>query len=339
MKKHFYYFVSSITQILLSIYAIINSESIMNDIMSTTSLLPEYMQEEITSISNIYVILIAAISLLINLLILFIIFRKTVTKKKIIALSILNIIFAPLELITYIAIINLILSITIKNDIIDKVEIPSLEIKRDKKYILKAIALTLVYVFQFFIKYLPINTNITGYIFEGILFILSIIAFLDIFKEEIKLFFSNFRSYMKYILPKIGGAYLIYIIVSLISISITKQTTSVNQQALETLNIWYLLFAAVIWAPIVEETIFRRCIRLFIKNDKLFIIVSALIFGLLHTMNESSLLNVIIVGLPYITLGGYLAYIYTKTNNSLSNMFSHMLINTFAVIVMILTSI
>ena len=337
MKKHLYYFISSIIQILLSIYAIINSESILNDILSTASLLPEYMQEEVNSLSNNYVIIIASISLLINLLILFMIFRKTVTKKKIVFLSILNIIFAPLELITYISIVNLILSITVKNDVINKVEIPSLEIKRNKNYIFKAIGLVLVYISQFFIKYLPFNAEILGYVLEGILFILSIIIFIDVFKEEIKLFFNNIKSYMKYILPKIGVAYLIYIIVSLISISITKQTTSVNQQSLETLNAWYLVYAAVIWAPIVEETIFRRCIRLFIKNDKLFIIVSALIFGLLHTISESSLLNVIIVGLPYITLGGYLSYIYTKTNNMLSNIFSHMLINTFAVIVMVLT--
>ena len=136
-------------------------------------------------------------------------------------------------------------------------------------------------------------------------------------------------------MPKLGICYIIYIIVSLISVFITKESTSVNQESLEKLSMLYIIPSAVIWAPIVEEAVFRRCIRFFIKNDKIFIIVSSLIFGLLHTIHEETLLNVFIIGLPYIALASYLSYIYTKTNNMFSNMFSHMFINSVAIVLIL----
>ena len=40
--------------------------------------------------------------------------------------------------------------------------------------------------------------------------------------------------------------------------------------------------------------------------------------------------------LPYASLGGILAYVYTKTNNICSSMFIHMLHNTIAIFIMIL---
>ena len=64
--------------------------------------------------------------------------------------------------------------------------------------------------------------------------------------------------------------------------------------------------------------------------------ILGLVFGLLHTIHEASILNIFVVGLPYMALGGYLAYIYTKTNNLFSNIFSHMFINTLAIIIMII---
>ena len=103
------------------------------------------------------------------------------------------------------------------------------------------------------------------------------------------------------------------------------------------LPIWYSLPLAIIYAPIVEETLFRGCIRRFIKNDKLFIIVSALVFGLLHTaFSEETIYNALVLAIPYATMGGFLAYIYTKTNNMLCNMSFHCFHNTIAMIISIL---
>ncbi len=341
MKKHLYFLFSSIAIILLNIYSIITCNDIVKEMIDSANTLPESMKQKVLDVymnnGNVYIIVIASISILLSLIMLLSIIRKTVTKRKFIVLSVLGLLFAPIDLITFISILNLVLCITIKNDIDIKVEIPNIEYKVNKKIITNSIILILVYLSQFLLKFITfIDPFILSIILEVILLILSIILFYEVFKKEIILFKNNFMSYIRYIMPKLGLCYIIYIIVSLISTSITKQASSVNQEALEQLSYWYVIPAAIIWAPIVEETLFRRCIRSFIKNDKLFIIVSAIIFGLLHTIHEATILNVFIVGLPYMILGGYLAYIYTKTNNLFSNIISHFFINSLALLIMLL---
>ena len=342
MRKHLYFFISSIINILLCIYSIVTSNEIAAEMLKSAKMLPESMREKVietySNNGNIYIIVMAVICILLNFVIFSAIIRKTVTRKKFIITSIFILLTAPIDLITLIAILNLVLCIMVKDDIIkSKITIPEIEYKTNKKLKITAIILVLIYALQFLLKYIPfIDKIVLTIIFESILLILSIVLFFNLFKEEFKLFFKNILSYILYIMPKLGIGYIIYIAVSLISVSITKQTTTVNQSSLEQLSYWYLVPAAVIWAPIVEETIFRRCLRFFVKNNKLFIILSALIFGLLHTIHEESLLNIFVIGLPYMALGGYLAYIYTKTNNLFSNIFSHMFINTLALIIMVL---
>ena len=140
---------------------------------------------------------------------------------------------------------------------------------------------------------------------------------------------------MRFIMPKIGIAYIFLFTASLISMLVTKSGTSVNQQNLESLPMLYTVFAAVLYAPIVEEVIFRGVIRRIIKNDTIFIVLSATIFGVLHTIGESSIFNIIFMSLPYVSLGAYLAYIYTRTNNIFSNITSHAIFNTISSIFML----
>ena len=61
--------------------------------------------------------------------------------------------------------------------------------------------------------------------------------------------------------------YIIFIAVTLASILIAQQGVSTNQSTLESLPIWFTFPAAVLWAPIVEESIFRGVIRRFFKNN------------------------------------------------------------------------
>lgn len=86
---------------------------------------------------------------------------------------------------------------------------------------------------------------------------------------------------------------------------------------------WFTIPAAVLWAPIVEELIFRGSLRRFIKNDKLFIVVSAVVFGLIHTIVETTLINVFVMAIPYMILGGFFAYVYAKTDNICNNILAH----------------
>ena len=87
--------------------------------------------------------------------------------------------------------------------------------------------------------------------------------------------------------------------------------------------------SVVILAPFIEEMAFRYSISTFIKNDYLFVIISSVLFGVLHGIG--------IVTSLYILLGAGLAIIYLMTNrNILSTIIVHVLNNAFAVITMMI---
>ncbi len=90
-----------------------------------------------------------------------------------------------------------------------------------------------------------------------------------------------------------------------------------------------MALSIAIFAPFIEEMVFRYSFSTFIKNDTLFVIISSLIFGILHGIG--------IVTILYVGLGALLAIIYLKTDkNIISSTIAHILNNTFAIITMII---
>lgn len=85
---------------------------------------------------------------------------------------------------------------------------------------------------------------------------------------------------------KLIGAYLSELIGFLLGI---KDLTSDNQNTIELLTgsaPAMMMISTVILAPILEEMIFRGAIRTVIKNKKVFITVSGLIFGSMHFIDS-----------------------------------------------------
>ena len=173
-------------------------------------------------------------------------------------------------------------------------------------------------------------------IFDVVLLSLTIYLFKTELINGFKDLKQQPKEYFHYLLQKYLIGMGIMIVVSTIAITITNNPVSVNQETLNSLPLWYILPASIIFAPIVEETVFRVCFRTFIKNDKIYIIISGLVFGYLHAMHEANLLNVIVMTLPYATLGSMFAYIYVKTNNPTGSMAVHAGHNTMASILSIL---
>jgi hypothetical protein len=177
--------------------------------------------------------------------------------------------------------------------------------------------------------------RIIALVFYSSTFIIAILYWNKRLLEYFKSFGKNFGTYIRYIISKIGIMALIYLFVSIVTIAITKQLSSENEKSLESMNKIIVSILALIYAPIVEETIFRGLIRNIVKNKIVYIIVSAICFGLLHTVGqEASILNTIVNALPYATIGGFLAYLYAETDNMSSNMFVHFIINLFATLIM-----
>lgn len=349
-EKRIYFMIESILSFLLSIYSmVVASETVketINELKKAYANFPQSFQDRVIGIydnSGVALIVIFAIIVMISSIILFIFSKNnTLLKHKglVITLSIFTFIFTDRLLVQLLGIVSFIIIISWKRknpeDYPEKVKpIPKLELKKSsKKDIIFGILLLVVYFSQFIWSNLLTN-NFTIILVEEIIFnilmlTLCLLVFLDQVKDNFKVFKDNFRSYMKFIMPRLGIAYVFLYVFSLISTLITKNATSVNQETLESLPTFYILPAAIIYAPIVEEILFRGVLRRFIKNNIIFIIVSAFVFGILHTMGESSILNVLIMALPYASLGAYLAYVYTKTNNIFSNITSHAIFNTIS---------
>ena len=356
MKRKIYFIISSIIQIIGALYIIINANQIvdlkLDSISETYSMFPTEFQEELANnLENggVEMLIITSIfQIILNAVVLRLATKNTIqdNKGKLVAISLLCFFTAESSIVTLISIINFIVALSIKrNKTKEKVVIPEAEYQKPtKKEIIFAIGLVLAYFSPYAIRNLipeDISMNVLKIIdisYNILLLILSILCFKDRLKRDIKLFKENAKSYIKYMLPKFGIMYIIFLISSIICILITGQADSVNQSTLESMPLWYTIPLAIFWAPIVEETIFRGVLRRFIKNNKLFIVISAVIFGLLHTIAEATIFNVIIMAIPYAILGGFFAYLYTKTENISCNILAHCFQNTIASLLMVTTA-
>ena len=224
-------------------------------------------------------------------------------------------------------------------------DIPKLTYKVDrflpgiKGILLCLLLIALYFAFVVFDIYVPedmIGAIIYSIVIYGSFIAISVIIFRNELVHGIKKFKENFKTYIHFCFSQYGYYLIFYFFAAIISFSLTKKQAA-NQEALQALPLWYLIPVALVYAPIVEETIFRGCFRrIFGKSNKLFIIVSGLVFGYLHAMNEVGLLNIFATMLPYATLGCCFAYMYTRSNNITCNMFLHFLHNGMTVILMIL---
>ena len=259
-------------------------------------------------------------------------------KGKVIAFSVISFFVSSSTFGTLFSFINFIVALCIQRknpeDFPEKKEMPKIEFKKPcKREFVFGIILAVVYFSQFLISFLipedlpKLPLFIIQILFYVVLFILAILAFYTELKKGFKLLKNNFRAYIQYILPRFGIMYVILVLSNLICTVIAQEGTSVNQSMIEEMSRWASVPLAVIWAPFVEELLFRGVLRRLITNKKLFIGTSALIFGLLHSIVELTLLNIIVMTIPYAILGGFLAYIYVKTENITTNISIHMFYN------------
>ena len=119
---------------------------------------------------------------------------------------------------------------------------------------------------------------------------------------------------------------------------ITNQKLSGNEEAIRSYIKefpLYMIFSSIIYAPFVEEIIFRKTIKDVIKNKYLFIIIAGLIFGIIHISNYRDI-NEIMHSISYIIMGINFAYIYYRTNNIFTTMTFHFCHNLVLLIIQFL---
>lgn len=202
-----------------------------------------------------------------------------------------------------------------------------------------------MYHYIFIAILLMFNINYEDFnIFQRLIFIFvsDIIYVMTIFyllKDEIIKDLKDFKKKYKYYLSKYFVIYAFGVILMGISNKIlyyiTRQELSGNETSIRNLldkYPFYMVFSAVLFAPIVEEIIFRKTVRNVFNKKYLYILMSGLIFGVLHISDYSNF-NEILLGIPYIIMGIDFAYIYYKSNNIFTTISLHSIHNLLLVLI------
>ena len=155
---------------------------------------------------------------------------------------------------------------------------------------------------------------VTELIYLLILFFIFRKEYIRNFKDYIK----NFKTYMPKYMEYWALAFSLMLISNFIIITLFPNSVATNQEAINDILVeapFYMIVSAVIFAPFLEETIFRLSFRKIFKNDLVFIILSGLVFGGLHVIGSFNNLVDLIYIIPYSIPGIVFAYTLVKSKN------------------------
>lgn len=181
--------------------------------------------------------------------------------------------------------------------------------------------------------------------FMIILFFMYKELLIDNFKKFIKNFKDNLDLSFKYYF--LG---LVVMVVSNLIIGIFFSGANANNEnaVREMISQYpiYMLFSVSIYAPFVEELIFRKSIKDLVityKNNKftkyLYIFLSGFVFAALHVITSvTSPLDYLYI-IPYLSLGLAFSSLYYKTDNIFSSICMHSLHNTVAILLLLAVGI
>lgn len=93
----------------------------------------------------------------------------------------------------------------------------------------------------------------------------------------------------------------------------------------------YIIFSTIIFAPFIEELTFRGNFREAFSNNKLFILVTSLLFAGIHVFNGITNPMELLYFIPYGSLAVAFGYTYVKTNNIYTTMVLHSLHNAISI--------
>lgn len=175
-------------------------------------------------------------------------------------------------------------------------------------------------------------------------YIILITIFFFMYKKDIINYIKDFKNNFSKDLD-IGFKYwligiIIMVICNLLINRLFPKSNPGNEETIQALikTFPYLtLIATSIGAPIIEEITFRKTFRDIFKNDKVFIIVSGVVFGLLHVVFSYTNAYDLLYAIPYGVLGAVFAIMYVKSNNLFTSMSMHFIHNFTLTLISILT--
>ena len=170
--------------------------------------------------------------------------------------------------------------------------------------------------------------TIITYIIISIIFIL--LSLKDI-KQGIKTF--NKQTLKKSLLYWLIGLIIMLVsstIIGLIGIDLPSNETA-NRTQLYEYPITQII-TSIIFAPIIEEIIFRQSFKDLSSNKHIYAIFTGLFFGLMHLPDAFTNSTMLIHLIPYASCGIAFGYIYKDTDNIIATMVPHSLHNLISIL-------
>ena len=228
----------------------------------------------------------------------------------------------------------------VKTNTYKKRELPKLEILLEYPIIVYIlvflVSLVLLFIVPIFVK-----EKIFKYLLEVLIISVLVFIFRKDLKRDFKYFKDYFREYSaityKYYFICLAIYWITFIAVKLYT-GIDTATNQVELNEAFAKNPLLVIVMALIIAPFMEELLFRGIFRKVFKNGYLFIIISGLVFGILHVIDDFKSPKELLYILVYSILGFFMAGVYKKTNNLFTNMLFHFTQNALAIVAMILTT-
>lgn len=168
-----------------------------------------------------------------------------------------------------------------------------------------------------------------NFLINFLFIIILVFIYLDDLKKNLKDYKENFSTYFPYGLKwwLIGLAIMIgsnMIIMQIYPSRAANETIIVQELQLYPL---YMCFSTMIYAPFVEEIIFRKTMNGIFKNNFLYILVCGLLFGFIHILANATVALEYLYMIPYGIYGSIFAYLFVKTKNIFVPMTFHFIHN------------
>lgn len=173
--------------------------------------------------------------------------------------------------------------------------------------------------------YLMISVLISSVILTIFLFIINKKTIISHFKKmNFKIILNIFTNWL-----------IMLIVITVFSVMLSSLTSDIpkNEEIIRQFifkNPLITFINVAIFAPFIEEIIYRLYPRKFLNNRIIFIIISSLVFGFIHVPNFFTSIEAFAHLLQYSLIGGFIANMYYKNNNIVSSMIFHSLHNTMA---------
>ena len=166
---------------------------------------------------------------------------------------------------------------------------------------------------------LNVHEDISQAITQFVALIIPTVAFVLMYKK--RLHHDIKKIHLNLLLKVLIFGVVACIINELLTPFVTTENQQILVRMIHTLPILSAIFICLL-GPFVEEFVFRYSFDIFIKNEKLFLVISSFVFGLLHTSGFGA------GWWLYVLLGFFMGIVYIKSNhNIVASIIVHVLLN------------